>query len=722
MLLCSKHLYSNRWFLKHLYSKPGVSLVCLIASLTFLSPAMADDELEELIVQATRLEQPITAVPGTVKIIDRETVQLQSQFADDLASVLSRTVPGFAPGSQKMAGRGETLRGRNPLYLIDGVPQHNALRDGQRDGHSLDLAFVERIEVINGSNAIQGIGATGGVVNTVTLTPAFSSDWQYSAGARLSSDDGVDSDAQSYKVHATASGGNEQFAVTVGAALHERGLFIDANGDAVGLYPTQGDIMDSTSLNLLLKAAWRIRDDMSLNLMVSDFDLERNGDFRSVNGDRPAQLPTGTMKGDPSADVGDPARNEVTTITATLRHENLFAGTLTMQAYDQSYSALFEGGTFGGFFRLTPDGDPFLDQSDIVSDKNGIKTTYHRALSEAVDLTVGLDWFRDDSAQELAQSGREWVPQTRLESISPFVQIGWDVSDSVSLSAGVRREFAGLEVDDYVTIASAGNTFVAGGDPEFTQTLPNAGLVWRFVDNWRFYASYSEGFTMPDVGRVLRGVSTPGLDVDSLLDLEPVITDNLEAGFEFDNGNLQARLTYFTSEADRGARLRSNSVGIFEVERQRTEIDGYEVVVEYRFSDALGLGANYARTQGLFDANRDGRVDSDLDGLNIGPDRLNLYVYGTLRANLDWRLQAYQFEDRDFDGAAGPTGIEFDGYTTTDASLRWRTGIGLWSMTVENLFNEDYFTYFAQTEPAQRADTFFTGTGRTLSVGWQHNF
>ncbi len=700
----------------------AIRLACLLAPLSFLPPAVADDELEELIVQATRLEQPISAVPGTVIVIDRETVQLQSQIADDLASVLSRTVPGFAPGSQKLAGRGETLRGRNPLYLIDGVPQHNALRDGQRDGHSLDLAFVERIEVINGSNAIQGIGATGGVVNTVTQTPRFSSDWQYSAGARLSSDDGFDSDGQSYKVHATASGGTEQFAVMVGAALHERGLFVDANGDAVGLYPTQGDIMDSTSLNLLLKAAWRISDDMSLNMMVSDFDLERNGDFRSVSGDRAIERPTGTIEGDPSADVGDPARNEVTTITATFRHENLLGGTFTAQAYDQSYSALFEGGTFGGFFRLTPDGAPFLDQSDIVSDKNGLKTTFNRSLSDAINLTIGLDWFRDDSAQELAQSGRQWVPQTRFESLSPLLQVSWDVNDAISLTAGMRREFADLDVDDYRTIASAGNTFVGGGKPEFQETLPNAGITWRLTENWRVYTAYSEGFTMPDVGRVLRGVSTPGLDVESLLNLEPVVTDNIEAGFEFDNGSLQARFTYFESEADNGARLRANSVGIFEVERQRTEIDGYEVMVDYRFNEALGFGGNYAATDGRFDANGDDRVDSDLDGLNIGPDRLNVYVYGTLPGQLDWRIQIYHFEDREFDGIAGPGNVEFNGYTTADAALQWRTDYGLWSVTVENLFNEDYFTYFAQTEPAQRTDTYFTGTGRTLSLGWQHNF
>ena len=135
-------------------------------------------------------------------IIDREMVQIQSQIADDLASALSRTVPGFAPSSQKLAGRGETLRGRNPLYLIDGDPQHNAFRDGQRDGRSLDLAFVERIEVISGSNAIEGIGATGGVVNTVTLSSKFNEEFQFDVGARLSSADGSDGHAASNNVTA----------------------------------------------------------------------------------------------------------------------------------------------------------------------------------------------------------------------------------------------------------------------------------------------------------------------------------------------------------------------------------------------------------------------------------------------------------------------------------------------------------------------------------------
>ena len=679
--------------------------------------------LDEVIVSAARTQQSAAAIAGTVTLIDSDTIRQQVAISDDLASVLSRTIPGFAPSSQKLMGRSETLRGRNPLYLVDGVPQHNALRDGQRDGHTIDTAFIERIEVINGSNAIQGVGATGGVINTVTKSPVATDGWQTTSEARITSADDFDGDFLGYKLSLLTGRGSESFDFVAGIAFQERGLFIDANGDAVGLYPTQGDIMDSTSLSLFGKAQWRLGDAGALTLMVNDFDLERNGDFRSVAGNRRAGIATGTVKGDPSADVGDPARNEMTTVSLTYRHEELLDGTLEAQLFDQHYRALFEGGVFGGFFRLRPDSRPFLDQSAIVSDKNGVKLTYNRAFAEnALNVTGGIDFFRDDSAQELAQSGRLWVPETRFETISPFVQLNARITDGFSLAAGARHEAASIEVGDYTTIAAANSTRVAGGSPDFAETLLNAGAIWRLTERWTLYAANSEGFTMPDVGRVLRAVSTPGQDVGTLVDIEPVVTDNLELGLEFDDGALRGRLTYFESQADRGSRLLSNAQGIFQVQRQRTEIDGIEASLEYRFGEPFTLGANYARTDGEFDSDGDGRVDSDLDGLNIGPNRLNLYAFGSARENLRWRLQLSRFEDRNFKGPAARRGRDFDGYLQLDGFVGWQTALGGFSLAVENLLNEEYFTYFAQTEPFARADTFFRGKGRTLTFGWQRRF
>jgi len=42
------------------------------------------------------------------------------------------------------------------------------LRDGSRDAHTIDPAMIERIEVIHGANALQGLGASGGIINIIT--------------------------------------------------------------------------------------------------------------------------------------------------------------------------------------------------------------------------------------------------------------------------------------------------------------------------------------------------------------------------------------------------------------------------------------------------------------------------------------------------------------------------------------------------------------------------
>ncbi|MEM7582919.1 MAG: TonB-dependent receptor [Acidobacteriota bacterium] len=678
---------------------------------------------DEIIVQASRTELPASATPATVVLIDTESVEANAVIADELASVLSRMVPGFAPGIQKLTGRGETLRGRNPLYLVDGVNQHNALRDGGRDGHTIDLAFVERIEVINGSNAIQGVGATGGVVNIVTREPSFATRWKTSADLRLTGSAELDSDSLGYKISGSSGGGSDRFGLLVGASLYERGLFFDADGDPVGLYPTQGDIMDSQTVGLFAKARWLPTDDVAISLLVNDFDLERNGDFRAVLGDRALGIPTGTIEGDPSADVGNPARNENTTLSLTLIHSDLAGGNLTAQIFDQEYKALFEGGTFGGFFRLTPDGAPFLDQSAVVSDKTGLKLSYNRPLAEdRVRLTAGFDVFRDESAQVLDRSGREWVPETLFETLSPFVQLNLELGDRVSLSGGARHEDARLEVDDYTTIAAANSTFVSGGEPSFDETLFNLGLIFRPTSSWNLYAAYNESFTMPDVGRVLRAVNVPGLDVDNLFDLEPVIADNLELGVEYSGNRFTARASLYETVAENGSRLASNSVGIFEVVRQRTELEGLELFIEYLINSKYSIAANYALTNGEFDSDGDDRVDTDLDGLNIGPDRLSIFLNGTLTDRFGGYVQISQFFDRDFRGQAARVGRDFDSYTLVDLSLWHDLPVGQLRLGLENVLNEDYFTYFAQTEPFARADTFFKGNGRTFGLSWRLDF
>lgn len=677
---------------------------------------------ETVTVSVTRTPTPVTAIPNTVTILERQVLDRQTAVSGDLASVLEASVPGFSTSLKKLTGRGETLRGRNPLYTVNGVPLHTPLRDGERDGAAIELDFLERIEVVHGSNAIQGIGATGGVVNMVTKSPRSDGSWTHDVKFTTGGAANFDGDTATGKVSYLLGKKVGRVSFVAGASIHKRGMFVDGNGDYVGIYATQGDIMDSTARNYYGKVAIDLAPAQTLEISANDFRLERDGDFLPVNGNRALGVLTTSIAGDPRPAVGDPALNDVTTVSGEYRHRRFAGGDLTAQFFVYDYWALFEGGSFPDF-ALTTGGPAFLDQSAITTGKVGAKLTWAAPASRLGGTTTlfGLDVTRDNSAQLLARTNRAWVPYTVLNDIAPFVQAQKAVTDKVLVSGGLRAEVARLVVDDYVTIPSARSTPVAGGRPRFTELLPNAGVV---VYPWKplsLYVSYNEGFTMPDAGRVLRAVNTPGQDVDTLLDIDPVVTGNVEVGGTWTTTRATFHAAYYRSNADRGSLLELLPTGVFSVQRQRTEIQGVDMKLDVPIREGWTTGGMFSWIEGRFDSDRDDRVDTDLDGLNIGPNRLTAFLEGT-RGWLSGRVQASHLFDRDFGGPAARAGRDFRGYTLAELSLAAATSAGVIRLGIDNLFDRQYVTYFSQTEPLQGANTFFAGVGRSLLLSFETRF
>ena len=308
------------------------------------------------------------------------------------------------------------------------------------------------------------------------------------------------------------------------------------------------------------------------------------------------------------------------------------------------------------------------------------------------------------------------MPKTKFNNIAPFAQLRYDGLEDWTFNAGVRYEYGKLKVDDFTTLASYNSSFVEGGEPSFNELLENLGVVYQVTDELRLYASYSEGFSMADVGRVLRGINQAGLSVESFLNLEPVISDNRELGFEYANDSFNIKASYFESDSDLGSRLQADADGIYSVQRERTEISGFEANAQYYLTNSTTFGASYADTEGQYDGDGDNKVESDLGGSNISPTRLNLYWQQQWPANLSSRVQANKVFDRDFN-----TGEEFDGYTTVDLSVQYQSAeYGAFSLGIDNLLDKYYITYYGQTRPA--ATRYFAGTGRTVNLTWNYAF
>ena len=64
---------------------------------------------------------------------------------------------------------------------------------------------------------------------------------------------------------------------------------------------------------------------------------------------------------------------------------------------------------------------------------------------------------------------------------------------------------------------------------------------------------------------------------------------------------------------------------------------------------------------------------------------------------------------------------DFDGYTLTDAFVRYQLPVGDLSLGVLNLLNKQYITYNSDTV-APAKDKFYAGRGRTATLGWTARF
>ena len=152
-------------------------------------PAVADHAVEHVsekdyfaelpvVLSVSRLAQPLNETPGAVTIIDAETIRRSG--AREVAELL-RLVPGFLVtrrnGGNMIAGYHSALDiyGARMQVYIDGRSVYSSyyLGDTHRALAAVDLADVQRIEILRGSNsAAFGANAFLGVINIITHAAA----------------------------------------------------------------------------------------------------------------------------------------------------------------------------------------------------------------------------------------------------------------------------------------------------------------------------------------------------------------------------------------------------------------------------------------------------------------------------------------------------------------------------------------------------------------------
>lgn len=705
-------------------------------------------DLDSVIVTGTRAPKAVDKIPGAITVVSQQEIQHTLSVTEDATAVLSRTVPGYAESSQAMSNTGETLRGRLPLRLFDGVPQGSPLREGTRNGTFTDMGIIGRVEVINGPSASEGIGATGGVINYISKVPDKEG-YETTITTRYSTQSHEDSEGWKVGAIFTAKQSNYDF---IGAASYiDRGISYDGDGRRIGMN-TSGSLASSESRNIFLKGGFNFGQDgvQRLQLSYSKFKVEGKGEYIQVIGCRgPTDNPPCAVPRTNTSEKGQifgskDAFNDFEQYQVEYSHQDFLGGTLVLNAYkaDQAMRYLPENSDDKQLIKVPPYPPGFVaiyDQSEIDTRKKGLRTSWTRTSLfniEGLELHAGVDVVEDEAEQRLALTDRTWVPPMKYSSVAPYAQLSYDIGP-VTFSGGYRREDGELEVDDYTTTAFRNSVFVEGGKLDYKADLTNAGVIWRVTDEWSAFAAYSKGFTLPNVGIPLRNISIPGQTVAGILDLQPIIVSNNEVGFNWRGRHASFNGSIYRSYSELGVSLQIDpTTNDFIMTRAPVEIKGFELSGEVNFTDNWKATALYSEIRGktsFWSADRDGRfgpgpLHKPMGVLDINPDKLALSLTWKFLPNADATLGATRLSDRNlygtdvrpFDGTKFTYSEKTEGYTLYDASVNYDAGhIGKFTLGVENLFDKQYILSWSQLAGFQN---YWAGRGRMTSLTYTISF
>src|SRR5690606_7647526 len=321
--------------------------------------------------------------------------------------------------------------------------------------------------------------------------------------------------------------------------------------------------------------------------------------------------------------------------------------------------------------------------------------------------------------------GRVYIPKMNMVNIAPYAQLKLDLFDNLILKGGIRYENADVKVKDFNTITTGpgneGSIFVKGGSIPYNATVFNVGLRYNKFNYFNPFVSFSQGFSINELGRILRRANANTLEN---LETDPSITNNYEIGFSSRYKMFNFSAAYFISTSKLGVNL--VDVGNFMImpERAPERVSGYELTLDVKLSDKLTIGGNYAYVEGK--AEEEDGSKRYLNGSRIAPPKATAFVY--YRPTDKWNLQLFWVhtgshnrfdvnEEGKYGNSEGPIKeVDLFNFSGSYAiNKQWSVSLG-----IENLFNKTYYTTFSQYFASDQ--DYVRGNGTTANLNVHYKF
>ncbi|HGH7429420.1 TPA: TonB-dependent receptor PqqU [Klebsiella pneumoniae] len=503
------------------------------------------------------LSESLGAVPG-----------LQVQNRQNYAQDLQLSIRGF--GSRSTYG----VRGLR-IY-VDGIPA--TMPDGQGQTSNIDIGSVHTIEVLRGPfSALYG-NSSGGVINVTSQTgtqpPTVEASSYYGSFGTWH-----------YGMKATGAVGDGSHAGDVDYTV------------STNRFTTHGYRDHSGARKNLANARLgvRINDVSKLTLLLNSVDIKAN-DAGGLTADEWRDNPRQSPRGDQYN-----TRKNTRQTQAGLRYER------QLSAQDDLSVMMYAGERETTQFQSIPRA-PQLKPShaggviDLTRHYQGIDTrlTHRGELLVPVTLTAGLDYENMSERRKgyenfvMVNGAPQYGEQGALRrnernlmwNVDPYLQTQWQLTDKLSLDAGVRYSSVWFDSNDYYITPGNGDD---SGDASYHKWLPAGSLKYALTDAWNVYLSAGRGFETPTINELsYRSDNQSGLNFG----LKPSTNDTVEIGSKTRIGNGLFTAALFQTNTDNEIVVDSSSGGRTSYKNAgKTRRQGMELGLDQQFGESWRLKA-----------------------------------------------------------------------------------------------------------------------------------
>lgn len=503
------------------------------------------------------LSESLGAVPG-----------LQVQNRQNYAQDLQLSIRGF--GSRSTYG----VRGLR-IY-VDGIPA--TMPDGQGQTSNIDIGSVDTIEVLRGPfSALYG-NSSGGVINVTSQTgtqpPTVEASSYYGSFGTWH-----------YGMKATGAVGDGSHAGDVDYTV------------STNRFTTHGYRDHSGARKNLANARLgvRINDVSKLTLLLNSVDIKAN-DAGGLTADEWRDNPRQSPRGDQYN-----TRKDTRQTQAGLRYER------QLSDQDDLSVMMYAGERETTQFQSIPRA-PQLKPShaggviDLTRHYQGIDTrlTHRGELLVPVTLTAGLDYENMSERRKgyenfvMVNGAPQYGEQGALRrnernlmwNVDPYLQTQWQLTDKLSLDAGVRYSSVWFDSNDYYITPGNGDD---SGDASYHKWLPAGSLKYALTDAWNVYLSAGRGFETPTINELsYRSDNQSGLNFG----LKPSTNDTVEIGSKTRIGNGLLTAALFQTDTDNEIVVDSSSGGRTSYKNAgKTRRQGMELGLDQQFGESWRLKA-----------------------------------------------------------------------------------------------------------------------------------